>query len=209
MNREELLNHLEFETQVFKNKAIKKAFEAIDRKDFVMPDYEFEAYEDYALPTFNGETITQPTLVAFMLELLDTQEGDSVLDIGSGSGWTTALLAHMAGNEGNVYGVEIQPELIKQGKANLAKYKKLKLNAEIVEAGEDTGLYTHAPYNRIIASVAFDDKENIIPELLLQLVPGGIMVAPVNDTLIKFEKISDDEIEETEYPGFNFSSYRV
>jgi protein-L-isoaspartate(D-aspartate) O-methyltransferase len=124
MTKEELLAHLEDNSKVFKNPAIKQAFESVDRKDFIQPDYHVEAYEDYPLPTMLGQTISQPTTVAFMLELLDTQSGETVLDIGSGTGWTSALLGHIVGKEGKVIGLEIRPELVEYSKENLKKYQR-------------------------------------------------------------------------------------
>jgi protein-L-isoaspartate(D-aspartate) O-methyltransferase len=207
MDKDDLMNRLEFDTQVFKNKAIKEAFQVIDRKDFIHADYEFEAYEDYAVPTIAGQSISQPTTVAFMLELLDVQEGDTVLDIGSGSGWTTALLGHMVGKDGKVIGLEIIPELVAHGKENIAKYKKLKLPIEILQADKEAGLYKHGPYDRILCSAEFSNNETVPIELLLQLVPGGVMVVPVNSAIVKYEKVTDDEVYETEYPGFSFVPY--
>ncbi|MCC2631085.1 MAG: hypothetical protein K0S38_894 [Candidatus Paceibacter sp.] len=205
MKREELMKHLSDETQVFKNPTIKAAFEAVDRKDFVGEDYKVEAYEDYPLPTLAGQTISQPTTVAFMLELLDVQKGDVVLDIGSGSGWTTALLGHMVGKDGRVIGLEIKPELVEEGQKNIKKYKQLPI--EIRQADKEAGLYKEGPYNRIIAGAAFADKESAPAELLFQLSPGGVMVLPIGDSIFKYEKAGEEEIYETEYPGFIFVPY--
>jgi protein-L-isoaspartate(D-aspartate) O-methyltransferase len=205
MNKEDLIRHLEEETQVFKNKAIKDAFIAVDRADFVEDDYKVEAYEDYELPTHSGQTISKPTIVAYMIELLDPQLGDSVLDIGSGSGWTTALLAQMVGDEGKVIGLEIKPDLVKKSLQNIENYKHLPI--DIRQAEPEFGLYKEGPYNRIISEAAFETKDTGPVELLLQLAYGGVMVVPIGDSLFKFEKVSDEEIIETEYPGFNFESY--
>jgi protein-L-isoaspartate(D-aspartate) O-methyltransferase len=205
MKKEDLMKRLREDTKVFENKAIQKAFEAIDRQDFVEDDYKVEAYEDYPLPTLEGQTISQPTTVAFMLELLDPQEGDTVLDIGSGSGWTTALLGHIVGPEGKVIGLEVKPELVKIGQKNIKKYSDLPI--EIRLADKETGLYKEGPYNRILAGAAFSNKEDAPVELLFQLSPGGTMVVPIANSIFKFEKVSEDEILETEYPGFVFVPY--
>ena len=107
--KEQLIRHLE-ETKVLQTLGIKKTFEKIDRVDFVNTNYKNEAYEDYPLPIGFGQTISQPTTVAFMLELIDLKPDHKVLDIGSGSGYTTALIAHLVPN-GEVLGLEIIPEL--------------------------------------------------------------------------------------------------
>jgi protein-L-isoaspartate(D-aspartate) O-methyltransferase len=205
MKKDDLMKHLEDNSKVFKNPAIKAAFDAIDRRDFVDNDYKVEAYEDYPLPLRAGQTISQPTTVAFMLELLDVQEGDVVLDIGSGSGWTTALLGHMVGSDGKVIGLEIKPELVEAGQKNIKKYKHLPI--EIRQADKEAGLYKEGPYNRIISGASFQDKETAPVELLLQLSPGGVMVLPIGNSIFKYEKADEEEIYETEYPGFIFVPY--
>ena len=197
--KKELLKRLEEETKVLQNPLVKKAFEKIDRADFVDGDYVVEAYEDYALPTRSGQTISQPTTMAFMLELLDAKPGEKVLDIGSGSGWSTALLAEMVGKDGFVYGVEIEPELVEMGKANLKKYPELK--AQISKAGEGIGFPQKFLYDRILVNAAATE----IPEAILgQLDIGGVLVIPVNDILTRVSKISEDKIEKKEFPGFLF-----
>ena len=122
MNKEDLIKHLKEATQVLKNPSIENAFMVIDRVDFVDEDYKVEAYEDYPLPIGNGQTISQPTTVAFMLELLDVKKGEKVLDLGSGSGYTSALIGKIVGDSGRVVGVEIITELVEKSRENLAKY---------------------------------------------------------------------------------------
>ena len=82
------------------------AFRTVDRKYFVPAAFAEDTYIDAPLPIGNSQTISQPSTVAFMLERLAPEKGDTVLDIGSGSGWTTALLCHIVGEEGSVTGVE-------------------------------------------------------------------------------------------------------
>ncbi len=104
-----------------KTPEIIKAFEKIDRANFM--GYKTDlSYVDNAFPIGHGQTISQPTTVAIMFELLQPKPGDKVLDIGSGSGWTTALLSEIVGPKGKVYSIEIIKELYKFGKKNVEKY---------------------------------------------------------------------------------------
>ena len=93
-SNQELVNYLK-ERGVLRTKEIIDAFLKIDRKDFVKEEYIDQAYFDTPLPTLLGQTISQPYVVAFMLELLEPQKGQKILDIGFGSGWTTSLLAEI------------------------------------------------------------------------------------------------------------------
>ncbi|PIP86757.1 L-isoaspartyl protein carboxyl methyltransferase, partial [Candidatus Campbellbacteria bacterium CG22_combo_CG10-13_8_21_14_all_43_18] len=152
------------------------------------------------LPIGEGQTISQPTVVAFMLELLELEEGQKVLDVGSGSGWTTALIRDIVGPSGEVYGLERQPNLVEFGRANLGKFNFRK--AEIFQAKEGVlGYPERGPYDRILVSAAYDE---IPQELIKQLKAGGIMVAPVRDSILKISKKSEDEIEKEGFQGFYF-----
>lgn len=184
---------------LLRSPAIIAAFRAIDRADFVRPEYRNEAYLDYSLPIGSGQTISQPATVATMLELLAPRAGDRVLDVGSGSGWTTALLAHIVGNEGSVYGTERVPELVRFGSGNIARYHFL--HASIHHAQPTLGLPDQAPFDRILVSAA----SNTIPEELLdQLRPGGTMVLPVHTSVVRIEKHFDASLALKELPGFAF-----
>ena len=187
-------------SHILKGAALIKAFRAVDRADFVRKEYQNEAYEDYPLPIGCGQTISQPTTVVFMLERLDPQEGEKILDVGSGSGWTTALLAYIVGKQGSVHGVEIIPELVAFGKGNLTKYTFP--HAYIKQAHPDTlGLPEHAPFDKILVSAAATE----LPQALLDLLKdGGRMVIPVRGAIWYIEKISATEIRKHEYPGFAF-----
>ena len=198
-SRDDLFKHLDKESGVLRNPRIREAFQEIDRANFVEPDYHVESYEDYPLPIGQGQTISQPTTVAFMLELLGAEEGDSVLDVGSGSGWTTALLASIVGKDGSVLGVEIVPELVKQGKRNLAKYKFP--HASIMPAGKKHGSEADGPFDRILVNAS---AEELSDDLMEQLKVGGVMVMPIKESIWRFEKIAEDDIETREYPGFVF-----
>ena len=101
--------------------AVDEAFEAVPRSDFLPRGLRRRAGYDGPLPIGHGGTCSQPRTVADMLRLLDVRPGDRVLDVGSGSGWTTALLGHLVGPTGRVVGLEIEPHLAAWGAANVAR----------------------------------------------------------------------------------------
>lgn len=199
MNREELLEHMKHNTKVLTSESLEKAFSEVDRADFVPEDYKIEAYEDYALPISSGQTISQPSTVAFMLELLGAEEGESVLEIGSGSGYTTALLSNMVGSEGNVLGLEVVPELAEIGRTNLRKYDSD--NAEIELSDPRWSQIEHQIYDRILVNAASSELPN---ELVEKLRDGGTLVIPIGESLFKITKVNEQETEEEEFPGFAF-----
>lgn len=196
--KKNLVKHLEENTKVLKSKELRDAFSHIDRADFVATDYKAEAYEDYPLPIEKKQAISQPTTVAFMLELLDPNKGEKILDVGSGSGWTTALLAHIVGEKGFVWGVELIPELVAYGRKNISKYHFK--NMKILQAEGALGLHNKAPFDKILVSAA---SEEIPQELVEQLKEGGIMVVPVDDSICKVEK-KKGKVKVKHYPGFIF-----
>jgi protein-L-isoaspartate(D-aspartate) O-methyltransferase len=168
---------------VLKTPLIVRAFQKIDRADFVPQKFRESAYLDEALPIGFGQTISQPYVVAFMLELLQPKEGEKILDVGSGSGWTTALLAEIVGKEGAILGTEIIPELVEFGKRNISKYDLP--HAEITQAGKEPGSLERAPFDRILVSAA---SSSVPEKLMQQLKMGGILVIPVKDAVWKIEK---------------------
>ncbi len=175
------------------------AFRTVKREDFVLPAYREEAELDTALPIGHGQTISQPYTVALMLELLEPRSGMRILDVGSGSGWTTALLAHIVGPEGRVYGVERVPELVSLGRANLARYAFPQV--DIRQAGKAFGLPEEAPFDRILVSAGIGR----LPESLVrQLRVGGILVIPVAGALWQVRKIGNTETEIRKIEGFAF-----
>ena len=195
---EQLIAYLQ-KSGVLKSKKIINAFNAIDRADFVPSEYSHLEYENEALPTYHEQTISQPAVVAFMLELLEPKLGERILDVGSGSGWTTALLAKIVGAKGKVYGVEIVPELTSYGQANIAKYNNL--HAEIIQAKKTPGLPGKAPFDKILVSAS---GSSIPQQLTDQLKVGGIMVIPINKAIWKVEKKTISKTVIDKYDGFVF-----
>ena len=180
-----------------------RAFEKIKRKDFLPAKIKDLADLNEALPIGFGQTISQPLVVAFMLEKLNPQEGNKILDIGSGSGWTTALLAEIVGKKGKVIGVELIPELAEFGRNNVSKYNFVKEGrVEIVCADGSKGYPKQAPFDRILCSAAV---QNELPEAWKkQLKIGGRIVTPIRSSIWVFLKKSNEEFEEKEFPGFAF-----
>jgi len=191
-----------------RNKRIIAAFRAVKRADFLpanMPFRERLAELDEALPIGCGQTISQPAVVAFMLELLEPMPGQNILDIGYGSGWTTALLAHIAtqkGSPGKVTAIERIEKLAKIGKSNISRYGFIDRKAARCVSGDGfSGYPKNVLYARILASAA----ANKIPDTWKrQLKNGGIMVAPRGTAIVKIKKIGESEFIEEHYEGFVF-----
>ncbi|MGI6340701.1 MAG: protein-L-isoaspartate O-methyltransferase [Minisyncoccales bacterium] len=198
MNKKELIFFLT-RNNILKTKSIIEAFEKIDRKDFILKKYTNEAYNDYPLDIGSNQTISQPSTVAFMLELLSPKKGDKILDVGSGSGWTTALLGYIVGSEGKVCGIELIPDLVLFGRANLEKYDFK--NTKIYQATKDLGLKDKGPFDKILVSASARD---VPEELIKQLKVGGTMVIPIQDSIFRLFKKSRKKIEKEKIPGFVF-----
>lgn len=187
LDQKQLVRYLVF-SGALRTPAIIAAFKRVDRADFVPEEYRSEAYEDYPLPIGFGQTISQPTTVAFMIELLDPRPGHIVLDIGAGSGWTSAILASLVGNAGYVTGTEVLPELVTYGRKNLAKYPFL--NVSIIQARQELGIARNR-FDRILVSAG---ATRFPDELLDQLSPEGKMVIPVGDSLFLCEKDAEGHV---------------
>ena len=143
----------------------------VPRHEFVAAPYRDQAYDDNPLPIGEGQTISQPYIVGLMLELLDLTPEDSVLEIGTGSGYQTALLAELAAR---LDSIERQPFLAAFAEAALRRLGYTKV--EVHTGDGSLGLPEHAPFNAIIVSAAAPEFP---AALFAQLKDGGRLVAPV------------------------------
>lgn len=160
--------------------AVDRAFQAVPRVGYLPRRARRRAAYDGPLAIGQGQTNSQPRTVANMLRLLDVHPGQTVLDVGAGSGWTTALLAHLTGPGGSVRGVEIVPALVAFGTVNLARSHQPW--ASIVAARPGVlGLPEHAPYDRILVSA---DASRLPDELVDQLGDRGRLVVPVAGEMV-------------------------
>ena len=153
---------------------VEEAFRVVDRAEFVPPEQRENAYYDYPMSIGYEQTISQPSMVATLLQSLELVSGQKVLDVGAGSGWTTALIAELIGPKGKVIGVERIPELVEFGTRNLRKFDYP--NAKIIQAGTQLGYPEEAPYDRILVSA---DAKDIPGDLLPQMTRVGRMVVPI------------------------------
>jgi len=185
-----------------KTPSIIEAFNAIDRKDFVREEAKEEAYGNYPLAIGFEQTISQPLTVAFMLELLEPKVGEKILDVGAGSGWQTAMLAKIVGEQGKIFAVERIPELKKFAEENISKYGFVENGiAKILEGDGSKGLTEEAPYDKIIAAATAEE----IPQAWKdQLKMGGRIVAPVGQSIIVLDKTGQNQFAQKQYFGFNF-----
>jgi protein-L-isoaspartate(D-aspartate) O-methyltransferase len=179
------------------------AFDAIPREGFLPEGSRRDAGRDGPIPIGRGQTNSQPRTVRDMLRLLDVQPGHRVLDVGSGSGWTTALLARLTGPLGIVRGVELEPELAAWGAANLAATDQPW--AQISEAPPGVlGDPEYAPFDRILVSA---DARRLPDELVAQLAEGGRMVIPVRSRMLLVRRGARG-VETSEHGAYRFVPLR-
>jgi protein-L-isoaspartate(D-aspartate) O-methyltransferase len=147
------------------------AMTRVPRHEFVEPRYRDQAYEDHPLPIAAGQTVSQPFIVALMLESLELEPSSKVLEIGTGSGYQTAVLAELAGH---IYSVERHAQLAREAQETLSR---LGLPNVTVVVGDGTqGLIEYAPFDAIVVSAA---ASQIPAPLFDQLREGGRMIIPV------------------------------
>ena len=159
---------------------VSEAFAALPREGFLRRRDRRRAGYDGPIGIGHEQTNSQPRTVADMLRLLDVRPGQRVLDVGAGSGWTTALLAHLVGPSGEVYGVELVPALAEFGAENLAATGQPW--ASIETAAEGTlGRPGGAPYDRILVSA---EPDALPGDLVDQLADPGVMVIPVAGVML-------------------------
>ncbi|MCH7492781.1 protein-L-isoaspartate O-methyltransferase [Patescibacteria group bacterium] len=199
---DELINELTTDGYL-KTERIIEAFRKIKREDFLPKENKAEASVNHPLTIGYNQTNSQPLTVAFMLELLQPKPGENIFDIGSGSGWQTALLAEIVGDEGKVIAIERIPDLKRMGDKNIAKYKFK--NVKTLLGDGTRGYKKMAPYDKIIVAAA---AEIGIPDILLQqLKVGGRLVIPVGkyeQDMVVMNRVAKNDYKEERYPGFQF-----
>ena len=175
------------------------AIAVVPRDRFVPPDLRAEAWENIPLPIGSGQTISQPLVVARMCELLELTGDDTVLDVGTGSGYHAALLARLTRH---VYSIEVHESLSRQAAHNLRAAGVA--NVTLVVGDGSRGLPDHSPYEAI--NVAAAAGGSIPPALAEQLAPGGRLVAPVEDgeQRLVVARRTDDGVTLTELERVRF-----
>ena len=173
------------------NPRVLDAMLSVPRHEFVPPDQRRKAYQNRPLPIGHGQTISQPYIVAIMTDLLDLEPGQSVLEIGTGSGYQAAVLAAL---DMRVFSIEIIEPLALEGRQRL---RRLGYDSIRLKTGDGYyGWAEHAPFDAIIVTAA---AGHIPPPLVRQLRVGGRMIIPVGSRfstqeLILITRISEDEI---------------
>jgi protein-L-isoaspartate(D-aspartate) O-methyltransferase len=177
------------------------AFLAVPREAFVSETQAHFAYGDHPLPIEAGQTISQPYIVALMIQAADIKRSDTVLEIGAGSGYAAAVISRVAGK---VIGIERQHELVEVARERLARLGYD--NVAIVEGDGTRGWTDEAPYEAILAAASGSH----VPEALIaQLAPGGHLVMPIGgpgwvQELVKVTKQEDGVLKQENLGGVRF-----
>lgn len=182
------------------SKPVLEAFASVPRQWFVPSDSQQLSYADMPLPIGKGQTISQPFIVAFMMELANLKPSDTVLDIGTGSGYSSALLSKIVKK---VVTIERIEDLYKKAKEALAKHQFD--NVTCILGDGNKGYKKEAPYDAILVAAATPE---VPKDLKLQLEIGGKLIVPVGDryfqSLVTVKRLSKLEFEENsdEYVRF-------
>lgn len=186
--------------RVTSDRSILAAFERVDRRDFLDPEQRRSAALDRPLPIGHRQTNSQPSTVARMIVHLEAEPGHHVLDVGAGSGWTTALLGQIVGPTGSVTGLELVPELVTEGAANLATYDMAWTSIGQAIEGQlgDPG---RAPFDRILVSA---EAPTLPEELVDQLSDTGILVVPVAGEMTVVRRRPEGPNEITRHGRYSF-----
>lgn len=187
------------EAKGVKDKKVLEAIKTIPRHLFMDSSFEDHAYQDKAFPIAADQTISQPYTVAFQSELLEITKGDLVLEIGTGSGYQTAVLCELGAK---VYSIERQRELYKKTKLFLSK---IGYRPKYLSFGDGyKGLPEYAPFDKIIVTAGAP----FVPKALMsQLKVGGRLVIPVGEdvqVMTLYIRKSTKEFEKREYGDFRF-----
>ncbi len=177
-----------------------EALHEVPRANFVPPNLIERAYLDLPLPIPHGQVTTQPSLSAKMIEALGVSSSERVLEVGTGYGFQTALLAHLSGF---VWSVERWPDVAETARENLAR--RGITNVEVVAGDGTEGLPEHAPYEAILVSAAFP---SVPPPLAQQLAVGGRLVQPIGsggrEAVVLFEKGDEGLVRRHTITGAHF-----
>lgn len=188
----------ELRTKGIQDERILKAMETVPRHLFLDNAFAEWAYQDKAFPIGNEQTISQPFTVAFQTELLELQERDKILEIGTGSGYQAAILATLGAR---VYTIERQELLYHRAQALLNELKLGNMRCFFRDGSK--GLPEHAPFDKIIVTAGATK----IPEALKeQLVIGGMLVIPVGKNVQKMCRIT--RLDEQKFKKETFGSFR-
>lgn len=181
--------------------AVRAALDAWPREGFLTARNRARAAYDGPLEIGHGQTNSQPRTVEAMLRLLDVRPGQRVLDVGAGSGWTTALLAHLVGSSGTVVGVELEPQLVAFAAANLAATRQPWASVREAEDGV-LGWPAAAPYDRVLVSA---EPPSLPRSLVDQVADDGVMVIPVAGEMLR---VANPGAVVTRHGGYRFVPLR-
>jgi protein-L-isoaspartate(D-aspartate) O-methyltransferase len=188
--RQHLVERIRASTDL-RDARILQAFADVPRHEFLSEAQREVAYEDRAVPLDDGQTVSQPSMIAIMLQELACEPSQRALEVGAGSGYAAAVLGRLVAQ---VYAIELRPALAARARAALARSGVS--NVQIVEGDGSRGLSDHAPYDRILVSAA---PTRVPDALVAQLAVGGKIAIPVGDersqTLVVGHKTGPDSVD--------------